>query len=175
MSEKNWEHWLSVNCDWLAARGLTKPGWMSVYYTLDDDCMCLAVWAESAEPKFLGGTPLYGIEKPSYPPLQILCLEGGPIVEDWLSELGMKKTDADHPRVYDTPEGSAYELFFQSHDPVILNNCFACLGGYHMTWPESETIYDHGKQFVLITIKDSEPWIEVWPCETGYKAVWRVT
>jgi hypothetical protein len=33
---KDWEHRLSVNCDWLAAQDLAQPGWISVYLTYDD-------------------------------------------------------------------------------------------------------------------------------------------
>ena len=57
------------------------------------------------------GIPLYGQEESSFPPIEALCLYGGPTIGEWLSSLGLDRTDYDHARALEM--GEAYQEVYR--------------------------------------------------------------
>jgi hypothetical protein len=92
-----------------------------------------------------------------------------------LSELGVARDDFDHPKVYKSLQADGYVRFFQQQHPLYSSQTAAMLGGWHVGWPDDGSYYNNGRQVTLLTLRDSEPWIEVWPREGKYEALWRST
>jgi hypothetical protein len=55
-----------------------------------------------------------------------------------------------------------------SEFPLYLSSdLYAVLGGWHFPWPEGDW-YDHLEdRFIGMTLRDSEPWVEVWLSRSG--------
>jgi hypothetical protein len=106
-----------------------------------------------------GGTPLYGHETTSFPPIEALCLYGGPIIDEWLSLEGLERTDYD--RAPYTKLGEKYFEAYGERCQLYAKGPAAVLGGWHAIWPDDDFYLPREMRLVLWTFRDAEPWIEV--------------
>lgn len=49
------------------------------------------------------------------------------------------------------------------------------LGGWHMPWPEGDWVELIDRPLLVFTFEESEPWVEVWKWDDGYKIIQRIT
>jgi hypothetical protein len=68
-----------------------------------------------------------------------------------------------------------YDSLVQSELPLYSGGAHAVLGGWHFPWPDGdwEELIDH--PLLVWTFEDSEPWVEVWGNEDGFKVLQRIT
>lgn len=157
-------HRITFDCDWLSKHGLKFKGSIGVY-----DINPHHEWVkplridriDSPLAKLqVDGTPLFGNETNSFPPIESLCLYGGPVVDDWLKSEGLDRVDYDDAAL--TKAGEAYQQEFirrsplhQSKQPV------AILGGWHAFWSDDEFYLPREMRLMLWTFREAEPWIEL--------------
>jgi hypothetical protein len=82
------QHRITFDCAWLAQQGVRVNGCIGVYDVKNGWQVPLCVdrvQASLTEIEMKGGTPLYGHEAVSFPPLEAVCLYGGKPVEEWLA------------------------------------------------------------------------------------------
>src|SRR5208283_4274490 len=104
------------------------------------------------------GTPLYGHEAVSFPPIMAVCLYGGVKVGEWIKSLGYERTDYD--LIENTDLGQGYRQELMKRCPLYSNAYAAVLGGWHAMWPEDHFYMPSEMRLVLWTFRDAEPWIE---------------
>lgn len=107
------------------------------------------------------GIPLYATESFSFPPMEALCLYGGPVVEAWLDSLGLARTDYDAPRIDSDEHGQAYKRIYREHCPLYSKDCWAVLGGWHAVWAGDDFYVPREMNLVVWTLREAEPWVEV--------------
>lgn len=142
-----YRHWLSVECSFLPSDiGLNK-GVISIYSGGDDWDSGIVKYESNATLELNGGVPLYAHDAVSMPP------------PDARAEL-----DTD-----------AYLKTWLDNCPVYVESATAVIGGWHFPWPDGDWEELCHKQFVLWTIENSEPWIEVWKDGQSFRVFERVT
>ena len=155
-------HRITFDCGWLSQQGLRVQGSVGAYDVdgrwgwvkpLHLDHLI----APLAELRIEGGTPLFGREVRSFPPIEALCLYGGPAVGEWLASEGLDRTDYD---IASTTElGEAYQEEYRSRCPLYLDDQpVAVLGGWHAAWPDDEFYLPREMRLMLWTFRDAEPW-----------------
>ncbi len=120
-----------------------------------------------------GGTPLFGTEAKSFPPIEAVCLYGGAIVEEWLLSEEMKRTDYDVAAT--TEIGEAYQQVYRQRSPLFTDGPAAVLGGWHAIWQDDEFYLPQEMRLVLWTFRDAEPWIEVFERSPNLSVRVRIT
>ena len=172
-------HRITFDCGWLSQQGLRVQGSVGVYDVdgrwgwvrplhLDRLDMPLA------ELQIEGGTPLFGREVRSFPPIEALCLYGGPAVGEWLASEGLDRTDYD---IASTTElGEAYQEEYRGRCPLYLDDQpVAVLGGWHAAWPDDEFYLPREMRLMLWTFRDAEPWVEVFERSPNMPVRLRIT
>lgn len=183
-----WRHWVSVDCSWLQANGYDVQGCLSIYQRLADEPA-----GRVAHPKWIAtcdlhartlpggdGIPLVGQAASSFPPLEALCLYGGPAVGEWLRSLGMPRNAYHHPAVYRSEVADLYITEYMKRSPLYMarddpGRAAVVMGGWwHSVYLQRD--YEHGGDtFLLLTMRDAEPWLEVWQDGRGTLYVEAVT
>jgi hypothetical protein len=156
------QHRITFDCAWLAQQGVRVNGCIGVYDVKNGWQVPLCVdrvQASLTEIEMKGGTPLYGHEAVSFPPLEAVCLYGGKPVEEWLASEGLDRTDYDF--AVNTKLGAAYQRAYQERCPLYVNGPAAVLGGWHTIWPDDDYYLPREMRLVLWTFWEAEPWIEV--------------
>jgi len=158
-------HRITFDCAWLSQHGVRVGGSIGVY-----DVDRRWRWPKPLHLEQLngplagfrmdGGLPLYGREERSFPPVEALCLYGGPAVGQWLAAEGLDRTDYDIAATSDI--GEAYQAEYRRHCPLYLTDQpVAVLGGWHAFWPDDEFYLPREMRLVLWTVREAEPWVEV--------------
>jgi hypothetical protein len=169
-------HWISVDCSWLERNGFGIRGWMSVY---DTPCSDFRV-VNDPEPEVVNlgdGLPLVGQEE--------LCFPHEHVLDAYLTD----EEKASLAKGYEGL-GKDYWKFVQTGWPLSIHDV-AVLGGWHIIWPDgqpslprlrvvierldraygnvtaAEVFRCEPYRLVLWTLRDSEPWVEVWGDDTG--------
>jgi hypothetical protein len=106
------------------------------------------------------GQPLYAVRGESFPPIDAVCLYGSARVAEWLSGVDLARH-----RYFDTyhlPIVKQYMDEFACRAPLYSGKADVIVGGWHMTWPEDDFFIPLEMRLVLTTIRDAEPYFEVW-------------
>lgn len=173
-----YRHRITFDCEWLGRHGVRVGGSVGVYdVTHDGWASKLRIERFDASLTSLGlkgGTPLYGVEQLSFPPLYAVCLYGGPAVSEWLASRGLDRTDYDAAET--TDEGAAYQEVYRARCPLYLADPpAAVLGGWHTSWPDDEFYLPREMRLVVWTFRESEPWVEVFERSPSLYTRWRIT
>jgi hypothetical protein len=132
---------------------------LGVYETLDDMPFRERYMAVQADgPGFVllggGGIELVGTEDVALPPVEALEVYGSEEMRRLLQRPAQSSP-------LDTYEERC-PLHYADKEGI-----YAALGGWHVSWPESDAYDDEPGRLVLWTFKDSEPWLEVWQRPSG--------
>jgi len=117
-------------------------------YTNEDDCKTgFVAHDETATLTAIGGQPLYAYAERSIPP----------------------------PDAVGAENDDAYVRFWQSNCPVYAREPFAVLGGWHFPWPDDDWELLRDRNLLVWTLKESEPWVEVWDNSGDFEVFQRIT
>lgn len=170
-------HRISIDCGWLAGHGVPLAGFVSVYNVAPRWGWRVPVHVEHVPtgklPEIPRAIPLYSREALSLPPLEALCLYGGQPVETWLSAAGLERTDYDRAATLDA--GREYQAHYQERSPLYSTDIAAVVGGWHAIWSDDDFYIPREMRLVLWTLRDAEPWIEVFHRGANLSARVRIT
>lgn len=172
-------HRVTLDCEWLSRHGVRVQGSVGVYdvdrrwrwpvpVNLD------RLHAPLAELRMEGGVSLYGREMTSLPPVEALCLYGGPAVAEWLAAEGLDRTD--YHIASTTVVGEAYQEVYRTRCPLFHeDHPAAVLGGWHACWPDDEFYLPREMRLALWTFRESDPWVEVFERSPNMPVRLRIT
>jgi hypothetical protein len=157
-------HRITFDCGWLADHGVRVRGSVGAYQVDARWHWPVPLYldrtpAPLADLRLEGGVLLFGRAAVSLPPVEAVCLYGGPAVEAWLAAEGLARTDYDVAAT--TAIGEAYQERYREQCPLYSGGPAAVLGGWHALWPDDEFYLPREMRLVLWTFRDVEPWIEV--------------
>lgn len=125
--------------------------------------------AESAAVAFetlaCSGDALFAVPASSFPPLAALCLHGGDVVSGWLASLGLERHQYEAAAA--APMGQDYEDVWLERSAFHRQDCDVIVGGWHQQWPDDDFYVPREMRLVAITLRDAEPWRELWRSEAG--------
>ncbi len=158
-------HRITIDCTWLSQHGIRIRGSLGVY-DIDPKWRNPVPFRLDWQPDLSlsqltmqGGIPLRGHEATSLPPLEAVCLYGGAAVESWLATKRLERGDYDQAAVSEF--GREYQSIYQAECPLYNDEIVAVLGGWHAMWPDDDFYIPREMRLVLWTLKDAEPWLEV--------------
>jgi len=120
------------------------------------------------------GESLFATPELSFPPFAAVCLYGSARVAEWLGSQGL--TRYDYWRVIDDLQVQ-YTREWERRSPFCRNAGDLIVGGWHFLWPEDDFFVPPELQFVALTLRDAEPWFEIWYSRPrcGFQARERIT
>jgi hypothetical protein len=149
---------------------------LGVYTRADDFRGGLTIHDPSGElPTGRSGQRLYAHAARSLPPIDAIFRLGGEAVQQWLRALEWQLDWEYNENFSDRATVELYERHYQSQCPLYTNKAFAVLGGWHFPWPDGDWPELLNQPLALWTLKESEPWLEVWATASGYRVVQRIT
>lgn len=172
-------HRITFDCGWLSEHGVRVRGLIGVFDVDPRWRWAIPVHLDRvdrplAEVRMDGGLPLFGREVSSFPPIEALCLYGGPIVDEWLGSEGLDRTDYDIAAT--TEAGEAYQEEYRNRCPLYsADQPVAVLGGWHAHWPCDEFYLPREMRLALWTFRESEPWLEVFERSPSLRVRLRIT
>jgi hypothetical protein len=170
--ENRIRHWISVDCRWLERNGFGVRGWFSVY-AAPWDLVVVNDPTRTVPDGVVDGLPLFGQEEVSLPEDDVLSSH---LSADEIRAL----EEADYAKEYFKLAGRGC--------PLVRRDLVAVLGGWHMSWadgppdlprlralnerinraggadrrPQGEAFRCEPYRLLVWTLRDAEPWIEVW-------------
>ncbi len=122
------------------------------------------------------GVKLYAHAANVLPPIDAVIAYGSEAVGDWLRSLGWSREWGYNGNLQDTAV-QEYERIWQQEFPIYFeSDIHAILGGWHFPMPDSDWEELCDEQLLIFTLRDSEPWVEVWQTRSGgFKVIQRIT
>jgi hypothetical protein len=123
------------------------------------------------------GTELYAHPAVVLPPIDAVFARGSEAVGEWIRSHGWERTDRYNDNFKDASIVGAYERVWMDEFPLYSeSDVHAVLGGWH--WPCADDDWHKliDEQLMVLTVRNSEPWVEAWRTRTGQlKVIQRIT
>jgi hypothetical protein len=170
-----YEHWLSIDCRFLPAGAGPPSGCLSVYTENGDRYGAVTHDPAAVLSPGRGGRLLYAHPAESLPPLEAVFLRGSPAVAAWLASLGWP---ADWGWNGNFPDAGVAEVYHEAQRaglPIDGSSVFAVLGGWPVPWPDGDWPELADLPLLVLTLAESEPWVEAFRVGDGYRVIQRVS
>ena len=118
--------------------------------------------------------PLYGQSFTCLPPVDAVFLLGSQKIGDFLAEHDWPR-DEPYNRNFPNSVPEQYEIQWQESYPLYQSGIDAVLGGWHMFWPDGDWHDLLSETLVAWTLRDCEPWVEIWRHGDAYTVKQRIT
>jgi hypothetical protein len=164
--------WLSVDARFVPS--FEGQGWLSI---LTNDELCEGGRVEvSTSPHNSKGVALFPREISVLPPIDAVIARGSLAVDQWLNENNWRRDWRYNSNFRDRAIVEEYETIQQEENPLYWKDAYATLGGWHMGWPDDDWHDLLDAKLLVLTYKDSEPWVEAWQMSSGeFKVIQRIT
>ena len=167
--------WLTVDTRHVPGLSPSVTGFISVF-TNENECQGGRVEVTSSWPK-RRGIQLYAHSTSVLPPIDAVFFRGSESVGKWLRVNGWQRDWLYNDNFKDKQVAGAYQKTFTGEYPVYIDSgIYAVLGGWHLPFPDpdwQELIDEH---LMVMTIRDSEPWVEAWHTSAGqFRVIQRTT
>jgi hypothetical protein len=157
-------HIATVSESLFASLGIERLGPVGAFEWLDEEKNSFYRVEFDSRKKFdsfrCDGAPLYATEAMSFPPLAAVCLYGGEKIEQWLGEMGRQRFE--YQLLLSEPMCEEYQAEFARRSVLKRDDVDIVVGGWHELWPEDEYYTPAELRLLYMTLRDAEPWIEVW-------------
>jgi hypothetical protein len=123
------------------------------------------------------GTPLYAHAASVLPPIEAVFALGSEAVGSWMQSHGWERGERYNDNFPDSGIADPYIRLWQEEFPLYLDSgIYATLGGWHMPGADDDWHELVREQLLVLTLRDSEPWVEAWRLQTGeFKVIQRIT
>ena len=169
-----WRRWMTVRADALPDAKAPATVYFSLYTSgLEKG---LLDFVDSWPPR--NGTPLYAHPASVLPPLDAVFALGSEEVGKWLAAHNWPRTERYDSNFGDSEVVGPYQEIWFSEHPIFKNDSdvYAFTGGWHLPGQDSDWHDLIPAKLLLTTVRDSEPWVEVFQTPDGdYKVMQRIT
>jgi hypothetical protein len=170
----DYEHWLSIDCRFLPAKVGPKSGCLSLY--TDEDLTGAVTYDPDVVLKRSRGSKLlYAKPTESLPPLNAVFQRGSRAVAKWLASLGWQPDWGWNGNFPAGDVANAYHKAQGASLPIDGKSVFAVLGGWPVPWPDGDWPELVELPLVVMTLAESEPWVEAFRTGKSYRVIQRVT
>lgn len=167
--------WLTVDSRQVPGLPASITGYLSVV-TDEDSCVGGRVENSSSWPEQTG-TRLYAHPASVLPPIDAVFARGSEVVGEWLQSNDWQRTSRFNDNFADREVVWEYERVWAREFPLYFDSdIYAVLGGWH--WPCTDADWQDliDEQLMVLTVRDSEPWVEAWRMRRGdFKVIQRIT
>lgn len=134
------------------------------WYALSRDKQNNLLFQQAQEEQIKSKTPLAKHEYLAYPSIDHIFHYGDAAISAWLENCHWD-ADEGYNDNFPDPAADRYDRWFQQQDPFFMaDDVYFLSHGWSSIWPEDDDIreWDPELDFTLITLKNAEPWYEVW-------------
>jgi hypothetical protein len=167
--------WLTVDARHIPGLPSSVSGYISVF-TDEKKCQGGRVEVTPSWPT-RAGTELYVHTASVLPPIDAVFACGSEIVGEWIRSHGWERTERYNDNFEDAAIVTEYEQIWTREFPLYSeSDIYAVLGGWH--WPCADDDWHDliDEQLMVLTVRDSEPWVEAWRTRAGkFRVIQRVT
>jgi len=167
--------WLTVDARQIPGLPETVTGYISVLSN-EEDCQSGRVEITPSWPK-RAGTKLYAHPASVLPPVDAVFARGSDVVESWIRSHGWERHERYNNNFKDKAVVDAYDDVHRQECPLYFDSdIYAMLGGWHSPGQDDDWHDLIDEQLMVLTFRDSEPWVEAWRTRAGnFKVVHRIT
>jgi hypothetical protein len=167
-------HWITLDCEAFPEHFPGATGSASLYADYVE-AGALLLGPKLSLVRARSTTLLYAHPARSLPPIDAVFRFGSPRVQEWLAAHGWEPTWEYNDNFPDRETARAYERAWQDQCPLYGRGVHAVVGGWHVPWPDGDWEDLLADTLVLMTLEESEPWIEVWRTAAGFRVIQRIT
>jgi hypothetical protein len=152
---------LTINAEYIPSLSPSITGYISVFVN-EEECQGGRIEVTPYWPK-RSGTELYAHTASVLPPIDAVLAKGSEAVGKWLHSHDWQRTERYNDNFKDAPIVAQYERLWMREFPIYFeSDIYAMLGGWH--WPCADDDWHDliEEQLLLMTLHDSEPWVEAW-------------
>ena len=123
------------------------------------------------------GVQLYAHPASVLPPIDAVFLRGMDAVSEWLQSVGWQRDWLYNSNFKDKVIANAYQKVFTSEYPIYFeSDIYAMLGGLHLEFPDPDWQQLVDEHLMVMTLRDSDPWVEAWHTRSGqFRVIQRIT
>lgn len=167
--------WLTIDSRYVPGLPPSLAGYISV---LTDETSCeggrvevTPSWPDRA------GTPLYAHPASVLPPIDAVFARGSEAVAAWMASHGWDRGTRYNNNFPDDNLVQPYDDAWAREFPICFkSDIYAVLGGWHFPCADDDWYDLIDEQLMVLTIRDSEPWVEAWCTRIGqFKVIQRIT
>ena len=166
---------ISVDARQIPGLSPTVAGYISVF-TDDEKYEGGRIDVAPSWPKLLG-TELYAHPASVLPPIDAVFARGSEAVGEWIRSNGRERTERYNDNFKDAAVVREYERVWMREFPLYSeSDVYAVLGGWH--WPCADDDWHDliDEHLMVLTVHDSEPWVEAWRTRTDqFRVIQRIT
>ncbi|MDB4766142.1 hypothetical protein OAG71_00495 [bacterium] len=154
--------WLSVDSNFIPGVSLNEGQRFLTIFSNEEDCESGKVELSASFPA-RDGMDLYAEQVDILPPIDALIAKGGGKIGDWLESNNWKRNERYHSGFGDHELVKQYLDLEYSQNPITRNDgSYAVLGGWHEPGPDDDWHDLLEYSLCVLTLENSEPWIETW-------------
>jgi hypothetical protein len=167
--------WITVDGRFVPGLSKEVSGCLSVF-TDERECQGGRVEVHPVLPK-RPGVNLHACEESVLPPIEAIFARGSDVVGEWLAANDWPRDERYNDNFPDSAVVKEYEReWFKSYPLYRQDDTYAVLGGWHWPCADGDWYQLIDEQLVVLTIRDSEPWVESWRLRSGqFKVIQRIT
>lgn len=167
--------WLSVDAAQIPGKPDSLSGYLTLYTNEDDSTQgkveVISSWPDRT------GTELFAHPASVLPPVDAVFARGSPAVAEWIALHGWERTERYNDNFGDKEIVRGYEQVWMREFPLYFeSDVYAILGGWH--WPCADSDWHDliDDRLMVMTLRDSEPWVEAWLTRSGdFSVIPRIT
>jgi hypothetical protein len=167
--------WLTVDARHVPGLPPSVTGYLNVFAD-EENCEGGRVEVTRSWPK-RAGTKLHAHTASVLPPVDAVFARGSAAVGDWIQSHGFERTDRYNNNFKGRDIVAEYQrIWMEEFPPYRESDIYAVLGGWH--WPGQDDDWHQliDEHLMVLTIRDSEPWVEAWHTRAGqFKVIQRIT
>lgn len=175
IEETGYRCWITVDARFIPGLPKPIPGFVSLF-TNEEDCRSGRI--EVVERPMRPGIQLFATEEHILPPLEAVFVYGSDAVGQWLTENDWPRNERYNDNFRNKEVTEAYQREWMENYPLYRqeNELYAMLGGWHFPCADDDWYDLLYHQLLILTVHDSEPWVEGWRTNAGeFKVIQRIT
>jgi len=150
-----------------------KPsGWLSIFRRSGFQDWSFMSGHLNVDTPISNGILLAAFPANSLPPPAAVLIYGDDLLQEWFENNNI----FDEQQFLQTPLGARYNETYQRSCPLYQDtDVFIQIGGWHAAWGGVANYNEFGNQLILWTFRDFEPWVELWPCDSSFRLIARIS
>ena len=175
IEETGFQCWLTVDARFIPNLPKSITGFISIFSN-EDDCETGKIEISAKKPD-RDGVKLYAHAAAVIPPLDAVFSKPSEVVDEWLKANGCSSYERDCFNFNKNEITKAYQKIWFKEFPLYSNSdVYAVLGGWHWPGPDHDWHDLIDEHLMVLTMRNSEPWIEAWRMKNGeFKVIQRIT
>jgi hypothetical protein len=167
--------WITVDVRHIPGLPPSVAGYISIFSN-DMECEGGRVEVISSWPR-RPGTPLYAHPSSALPPIDAVFARGSDAVGEWIASCGWNRGMRYNQNFKDGAVVERYEEVMTREFPLCFkSDVYAILGGWHFPFADDDWHDLIDERLMVLTVRGSEPWVEVWRTRTGqFQVIQRIT